>query len=77
MTYAQELAKLNTSDFFAVIDRNSRNADIEFADVCKKRDDESLIITLRHWQAKEGRYAKTRAAIVKAEIEERMGMLVL
>lgn len=77
MTYAQELANLSTADFFAVIDRNSRNADLEFAAVCKKRDDESLIDTLRHWQGKEGRYAKARAAIVKAEIEERMGLLVL
>jgi hypothetical protein len=77
MTYSQELAQLSTDDFFAVIDRNSRNADLEFAAICKKRDDESLIVTLRHWQGKEGSCAKSRAAIVKAEIEERMGLLVI
>ncbi len=73
MTYAAELSKRNADDFFAVIDRTIRNENLEFAEICTKRSDEELMGTLRHWQGKEGRYAERQAAIVKAEINDRLG----
>lgn len=74
MTYAQELAQLSTEDFFKLIDRNTRNENLEFADVCSKRSDEELLVTLRHWQGQEGSRATRLVAIVRGEILERMGL---
>lgn len=71
MTYSQELAKLNADDFFAVIDRNIRNEDLAFEDICKLRSNDELLDTLHYWKSKEGRHAERKAAIVKAEIMDR------
>jgi len=75
MTYAAELAKLSPKDFFAVIDRNFRNEDLAFADICKLRSNDELLDTLHYWKSKEGRYAEHKAAIVKAEIMDRFNVV--
>jgi len=72
MTYAEELSKLSRDDFFTRIDRDMRDADLEFAEVCTKRSDEELVDTLNYWKDREGRFAASRAAIVKAEINDRI-----
>lgn len=74
MTYAAAMSQLSTSDFFAVIDRNSRNDDLHFEKVCKLRSDDELVDTLCHWQDKPAtRRSETYIKILKAEISDRMG----
>jgi hypothetical protein len=63
---------LNREDFFAIIDRNIRNGILAFEDICKARSDEELVTTLRHWQGQEGKVAARTAAIVRAEIMDRI-----
>jgi hypothetical protein len=63
---------LNSADFFAIIDRNVRNDILAFEDACKARSDDELVETLRHWQGQEGKVAARTAAIVRAEIMDRV-----
>ena len=71
-SHSTSFSNLNGADFFAMIDREIRNDNLAFEDICKARSDEELMITLRHWNAQEGRRAARYAAIVKAEIMDRI-----
>lgn len=63
---------LSADQFWTLVDRALRNDLLAFEDKCKLREDEELVATLRHWQGKDGKRAAQYAAIVKAEIKDRM-----